>query len=111
MAERMGAPLLWSPKGNSRQSAPIRDDVVEIAAVHVRIKRRVHFEEDLSMRRFGTTRLQVVDQGLTDLVGQRQAQGHTGFRLRDFYCRLLPMKVVQFQCANIPSTQSQPACQ
>src|SRR2546425_1194250 len=76
VAKGMYPSLLWTPKGDPRQSAPIRDDVVQVVAVHERIKRRIHFEEDLSVRRFGTTRLQVVDQGLTNLLGQRQAQRH-----------------------------------
>ena len=76
-----------------------------------RIKRRVHFEEDLSMGRLGTTRLQVVDQCFAHFVGQRQAQGRARFRLRDFYRGIFPMKMIEFQCANVPGTQSQPACQ
>ena len=39
-----------------------------------RIKRRVHLEEYLSVCRLGTARLQVVNQSLTDLAGQRQSQ-------------------------------------
>src|SRR5438046_2535675 len=73
------------------------------------IKRRFHFEEHLSVCHLGTTRLQVVDQGLADLVGQRQSQRRARLRLLDFYGRLRPTKVVQFQCTNIPSAQLQPA--
>src|SRR5947209_4748725 len=103
--------LLWAPKGDPRQLAPILDNVVETVVVPERIKRRGHSEEYLSVCRLGTARLQVVDQGLTDLAGQRQSQRCARLRLCDFYGRLRPTKVVQFQCANISSTQSQPACQ
>ena len=104
------APLLWSPKSDPCQQAPIRDNVVQVVS-RERIKRRVHFEEDLSMCRLGTTRLQVVDQSFAHFVGQRQPQWCAGFRLRDFYCRILPMKLIQFQCTNVSNTHSQPACQ
>src|SRR6266576_4699579 len=76
-----------------------------------RIKRRVHLEKYLSVCRLGTARLQVVNQSLTDLAGQRQSQWRACLRLRDFYGRLRPTQVIQFECANIPSTQSQAACQ
>src|SRR5207244_2899550 len=103
----METPLLWAPKGDPRQPAPIRDNVVEIVVFSERIKRRVHFEEYLSVCCLRTTRFQVVDQGLADLVGQRQSQRRARLRVRDFYGRLCPTKVVQFQCADISHTQSQ----
>src|ERR1700752_2313444 len=111
MSQRMQTPLLWATKGDTRQLAPILDNVMEIIVVPERIKRRVHFQEYLSVGRLGTTRLQVVDQGFADLVGQRQSQQRARFRLCDFYGRLRPTKVVQFQCANISDAKSQPACQ
>src|SRR5207253_2598347 len=95
--------LLWAPKGDPRQLAPILDNVVETVVVPERIKRRGHSEEYLSVCRLGTARLQVVDQGLTDLAGQRQSQRRARLRLRDFNGRLRPMKVLQFQRANIPA--------
>src|SRR5579864_1502023 len=104
MPKRMETPLLWTPKGDPRQPAPIRDNVVQIVVFPEKIKRRLHFEEYLSVCRLGTTPLQVVDQGLTDLAGQRQSQRRARLRLRDFYGRLRPTKVVQFQRANISST-------
>src|SRR6516162_7455985 len=107
MPQGMEAPPLWAPKGDPRQPAPIIDNVVETVVVSEGFKRRVHFQEYLSVCRFGTTRLQVVDQGLTDLVGQRQNQRRARLCLCDFYGGLRPTKVVQFQCANIPSAQSQ----
>ena len=63
------------------------------------------------MCRLGATRLQVVDQSLPDLVGQRQPQRRVRLRLRDFDGRFRPTKVVQFQRANISRPQSQPAGQ
>ncbi len=63
------------------------------------------------MRCGGTTRFQVVDQRLTDLVGQGQTQGHARFRLCDFDGRRLPLKLIECQRANIARPQSQPACQ
>jgi|ERR1700730_13652955 len=111
MAKRMETPLLWAPKGDPRQPAPIRDNAVEIVISAERIKRRFHFEEHLSVCHLGTTRLQVVDQGFADLIAQRQSQQRARLRLRDFYGRLRPTKVVQFQRANISSTYPQPACQ
>src|SRR5437870_13856439 len=75
-----------------------------------RIKRRVHLEKYLSVGGLGTARLQVVNQCLTDLAGQRQSQWRACLRLRDFYGRLSPTQFIQFECANILSTQSQAAC-
>src|SRR5215472_13366123 len=103
MAKRMETSLLCAPKGDPSQPAPIRDNVVQMIVLVERIKRRVHFEEYLSVCRLRTARFQVVDQGLTDLVCQRQSQRRTRLRLRDFYGRLHPTKVVQLQCSNIPS--------
>src|SRR5438105_3604776 len=111
MPQGMQTLLLWALKGDPRQPAPVLDNVVEIIVVPERIERWVDFEEYLSVCRLGTARLQVVDQGLTDFAGQRQTQRCARLRLCDFYGRLRPTKVVQFQCANISSTQSQPACQ
>src|SRR5713101_3629933 len=107
----MEATLLWASKGDPRQPAPILNNVVQMVVFPERIKRRVHLEEYLSVCRLGTARLQVVNQSLTDLAGQRQSQWRACLRLRDFYGRLRPTQVIQFQCANIPRTQSQAACQ
>jgi len=111
MSKGMETLLLRAPKGDPCQPAPIRDNVVQIVVFPERIKRRVHFEEYLPVCRLGTARLQVVDQGLADLVSQRQSQRRARLPLGDFYGRILPTKVVQFQGANISSAQSQPACQ
>src|SRR5713226_6106172 len=105
----MDAPLLWSSKSDPSQQAPIRDNVVQVIS-HERIKGRVHFEEDLSMCRLGTTRLQVVDQSVAHFAAQRQPQRCTRFRLRDFYCGILPVKLIELQRANVSNTQSQSAC-
>jgi len=104
MSKRMETLLLRAPKGDPRQLAPILDNVMEIIVVPESIERRVQFEEHLSVCHLGTTRLQVVNQGLTDLTGQRQSQRRARLGLRDFYGRLRPTKVVEFQCANISST-------
>src|SRR6516164_4963826 len=111
MAKRMEPPLLWAPKGDPRRLAPILDNVVQTVIFPERIKRRLHFQKYLSVLRLRAARLQVVDQGLADLVGQRQSQRRACLRLRDFYGRLRPTKVFQFQCANIPSAESQSVCQ
>src|SRR6266581_672362 len=111
MSKGMETLLLRTPKGDPRQPAPIRDNVVEVVVFLERIKRRGDFEEYLSVCRLGATGFQVIDQGPTDLTGQRQPQRRARLRLCDFYGRLRPTKVVQFQCANIPSAQPQPACQ
>src|SRR6266576_5623355 len=111
MPQRMETPLLWAPKGDPRQPTPILDNVVQMVVFLERIKGRVHFEEYLSVCRLGTARLQVVNQGLPDFVGQRQSQRSACLSRGDFYCRLRPTKVVQFQCTNIPSAQSRAACQ
>src|SRR5487761_136894 len=111
MPQRMETSLLWAPKGDPRQLAPILDNVMEVIVVSESVKRRVHFKEYLAVCRLGAARLQVVNQGLADLVGQRQSQRRARLRLRDFYGRLCPTQVVQFQRANIPCAQSQPACQ
>src|SRR5438445_13451569 len=87
----MDAPLLCGPKSDSSQQPPIRDNVVQVGSLE-RIKRRVRFEEDLSMRCLGTSRLQVVDQSFAHFVGKRQPQWPICFRLRDFYGRILPMR-------------------
>jgi hypothetical protein len=50
----MDAPLLCGPESDSSQQTPIGDNVVQVVAFKG-IKRRVHFEEDLAMRRLGTT--------------------------------------------------------
>src|SRR5437667_48149 len=84
--------LLWAPKGDPRQLAPILDNVVETVVVPERIKRRVDSEAYLSVCRLATARLEVVDQGLTALAGQRQGQRRAGLRLRDFNGRFRPMK-------------------
>src|SRR5438046_5021524 len=99
--------LLWAPKGDPRQLAPILDNVVETVVVPERIKRRGHSEEYLSVCRLGTARLQVVDQGLTDLAGQRQSQRSARLRLRDFNGRLRPMKGLQFQRAESNNENTQ----
>src|SRR5437660_11992898 len=105
MAKRMQTPLLWAPKGDPRQSAPIRDNAVEIVIFAEGIKRRFHFEEHLSVCDLGTTRLQVVDQALADLVVQRPSQRRARLRLLAFYGRLRPTKVVRFPCPTVPSAQ------
>src|ERR1700745_3675354 len=92
--QRVEPPLLWAPKSDPRRLAPILDNVVEIVVVSERIKRRVHFEEYLSVCRLGTARLQVVDQGLADIAGQRQSQRRARLRLGDFYGRFRPTKVI-----------------
>src|SRR5437016_9110491 len=102
--------LLRSPKLNSCQQPPILDDVMQVVS-RKRIKRRIHFEEDLAMRRLGTTRLQIVDQSFAHFTGQRQAQWKARFRLRDFYCRILPMNLLQSQSTNVSNAHSQPARQ
>src|ERR1700730_1400465 len=111
MPQRMEAPPLRAPKGDPRQLAPILDNVVKTVAVSEGSKRRGHFQESLSVCRLRTAPLQVVDQGLTDLAGQRLSQRRARLRLRDFYDRFRPTKVIQFQGANISSTQPQSACQ
>src|SRR5689334_19749937 len=105
----MDAMLLCGPKSDSSQQAPIRDNVVQVVFLE-RIKRRVRVEEELSMLCLGTTRLQVVDQSFAHFVGQRQPQWCTCFRLRDFYARIFPMKLIEFQCANVSNAQPQSAC-
>src|SRR6266571_1065475 len=104
----MESPLLGSPKPNSCQQPPILDDVMKVVS-RKRIKRRLHFEEDLAMRRLGTTRFQIVDQSFAHFAGQRQPQWCAGFRLLNFYCRILPMKLIEFQRTNVSNTHSQPA--
>src|SRR5215470_5915366 len=106
----MHTALLWTSKSDPSQQAPIRDNVVQIVSFEW-IKRRAHFEEDLSMRRLGTARLQVVDKSFAHLMRQGQPQWCACFRLGDFYCRILPMKLIQFQGTNVSSTQSQSAGQ
>src|SRR5215510_1457496 len=96
----MEPPLLASPKPNSCQQPPILDDVMQIVC-RKRIIGRLHFEEDLAMRRLGTTRLQIVDQSFAHFVGERQPQWCAGFRLLNFYCRILPMKLIEFQGTNV----------
>src|SRR5215831_1012098 len=96
----MEPPLLRTAKLNSSQQPPIRDNVMQVVA-RKRIKRRVHFEEDLAVCRLATTRLQIINQSFADFVGQRQFQWCSGFRLRDFNDRIFPMKLLEFQCANV----------
>src|SRR6266705_6607046 len=102
--------LLGSSKLNSCQQPPIRDDVMQVVS-RKRIKRRVHFEEDLAMRLLGTTRLQIVNQSFAHFAGQRQPQWCAGFRLLKFYYRILPIKLIEFQRTNVSNTHSQPAGQ
>ena len=98
---------MGSPEPDPSQLAPVPHDVVQVAVFPERIKRRPHFEEDLSMRRLGAARLQIVDQSLTHFVDQRQSQWLARFRLGgDFNGRILPMKLIQSQCVNISGTQS-----
>src|SRR5436309_9094664 len=106
----MEPPLLGSPKPDSCQQPPIRDNVMQVVS-RKGVKRRVQFEEDLSVRRVWTARLQIVDQSLAHFAGQRQAQWKAGFRLRDFYCRIFPMNLIQLQSTNVSNTHPQPACQ
>src|SRR5215469_7467481 len=107
----MDAPPLWASKGDPRQPAPMPNNVVKPVVFAEGIERRFRLEEYFSVCRLGTARFQVVDQGLTDLAAQRQTQRLVRLPLNDFYCRIHPPKVVQFQRTNIPSAQSQPACQ
>src|SRR2546423_13948441 len=106
----MHATLLWASKSDPGPQAPIRDNVVQVVS-RERTKRRFYFEEGFSMRRLRTTRLQVIDQSVADLITHGQAQWRVRFRLPDLYCRIPPMNLIQLQSANVSNTHSQPACQ
>src|SRR6266568_3202039 len=105
----MEPPLLGSAKPNSCQQPPILDDVMQVVS-RKRIKRRVHFEEDLAMYRLGTTRLQIVNQSFAHFAGQMQPQWCAGFRLLNFYYRILPIKLIELQSTNVSNSLTTSSC-
>ena len=65
---------LFTAKMNPSELAPILDDVMQMAVLAERVKRRRELEEHFPVLRLRTTESQIIDKSLANLYGERQSE-------------------------------------